>query len=330
MLNNSGEISASAQPQQSRLEFKIIRIVAVLLALAMWGLAVALPVWETRSDTTGKWQMVQGALPALIGWLGILALNPAWYANLLLIPVCITLFKGRRVGFVLSVIVFCIAATAYMMPALYGDNETAVIVGRKIGFYLWLGSFGVLVLAHALPHAGAGGPSTLARLVGLAMLALAVLVLEHSFRVGVSPLEATLKYPDDVAELTAGLSSHPSQAEKDAALHWVMLSDVSSSRIGTFRSDRLEKLIVAGANVNQSDRYGNTPLREAVTARGAEPAVRLLIRAGADVNARDYRGKTVLDFADERGSSAECLKILTDAGAIRSSAGTSGNQKVPT
>ncbi|HEY2584525.1 MAG TPA: ankyrin repeat domain-containing protein [Tepidisphaeraceae bacterium] len=296
---------------------RILAIVAIVLTATLWALALALPVWETRSET-GEWKIVEGVLPALIGWLGVLALCPAWFANLLLLPLCFTLFKGRRAGFWISIVAFTIAASAYMMPAIYGDNSEAAIVGRRIGFYLWLGSFLVMVLAHALQAHRADRARTPVRVVAIAGIVLLAAVMEHAFRVGVTPLEATLKDPNDVAAFTTALSRHPSQAEKDAALPWVMLTDVSHVQGAIIRTQRLEQLIAAGANVNQPDRYGTTPLMQAVRTRGAESAVRLLIRADANVNARDDRGKTVLDIAEEADCSPECRQVLTDAGAWKS------------
>ena len=185
-----------------------LAVAAIVLAATMWSFSLVLPVWETRSDNTGQWSVVQGALPALIGWLGLFAWCPAWFANLLLIPVCLALFTGRRVGFWLSVVAFAIAASASLMPAIYWDNRTGVIVGRRIGFYLWLGSFLVLVLAHALQNNRAGRPSALVRWTVVAIIALAVVGLERAFRVGVSPLEATLKDPNDLTAFTAVLARH--------------------------------------------------------------------------------------------------------------------------
>src|SRR5436309_940596 len=105
---------------------------AVIVAIAMWVASLALPVWETRSKNGGDWGTVIGVLPAVIGFLGLLVLCPAWFANLLLIPAIVTLFKGRRIGFWLSFAALAIAASAYAMPGLYGDNDEAVIVGRRI------------------------------------------------------------------------------------------------------------------------------------------------------------------------------------------------------
>ena len=302
---------------ERRTNFPFLAIAVVVLSAGLWTASLVLPVWETRSNN-GEWALVNGNLPAVIGFLGILVWCPAWFANLLLIPSCVTLFKGKRVGFWLSVVGLAIALSAYWMPGIYGDNDEAVIVGRRIGFYLWLASFLLLVLAHAFLAKPMHRPSARVRAAAIALILVFVLVLEHAFHPHLSPLETSLEDPDDVAAFTAVLARNPSQAEKDAALPWVLRTDVSHSRGGVIRTQRLEQLIGAGANVNQSDRYGSTPMMEAVRIPGAEPAVRLLVRAGAKVNARDHRGKTILDIADEYHCSPECRQILLDAGAINS------------
>ena len=52
-------------------------------------------------------------------------------------------------------------------------------------------------------------------------------------------------------------------------------------------------LIEAGADVNIKDKYGNTPLNDAV-ASGLDKCVNILIAAGADVNTTNAKGNTVL------------------------------------
>jgi hypothetical protein len=288
-------------------------LVAVIVVTTLWLLACFLPVWETRSDT-GEWNVVVGGIPALIGFVGLLAACPAWFANLLLIWLCIRLLKGRRTGFWLSVVAFAVAASAYMLPAIYGDNETDTIVSRRIGFYLWLGSFLVMALAYVLP-----GDATkrrewiLVRWITLALLALGVAGLERLFPVGVSPLETALRDPNDLTALSNALAHNPSQAEKDAALYWAVLRDISGGQSNP--SPQIERLIAAGANVNQVDSYGETLLMRAVQHRGSESMVSLLVGAGADVNARGGEGKTVLDIAQEYNSNPQCQQILVKAGA---------------
>ena len=304
------------QLSESKHASRLLAAGAIIVAAIMWGSALALPVWETRSDHTGAWSVVPGILPALIGFLGLVVLCPAWFANLLLIPMCVTIFKAPRAGFWLSAAAFAIAASAYRMPAIYGDNDEAVIVMRRIGFYLWLSSFWVIALGHALGANWARSSGSLACWATLVLMLLAVLGLEYAFPVGVSPLEATTKYPDDLTALTNALAQNPPQADKDKTLHWVLVQELDSHP-DKAAFPRIQQLIAAGANVNQADRNGTTPLMQAVT-RHADSMVRLLIQAGANVNARDWRGKTVLDIAQESGSSPQCQQLLVNSGARRS------------
>jgi len=283
---------------------------AILVTCILWGLAVALPVWDTRSERTGDWGVVQGALPAVIGFLGIVVLCPAWYANLLLVPLFILLFKKRRGGFVLSLVALAVAASAYILQGIYGDDATAVIMRRLIGFYLWLASFVVIALAFAI-LANQAQPKLIAVRVGLVFLiVLGIAGLEKICPVGVSPLETALKTPDDLTAFTAALSHNPSQADKDSALLWALRQELSQRR--SEPSKRITMLIAAGANPNASYKSGDNLLIMSVK---SEAYVKLLVQAGANVNARDGWGKTVLDIAIQSYSSPECQKILVDAGA---------------
>jgi len=62
----------------------------------------------------------------------------------------------------------------------------------------------------------------------------------------------------------------------------------------------LGKLIHAGANVNAQDRYGVTPLMQAVVGNNIA-AVPTFIAAGADPKLKDFRGDTALDLARQLG-----------------------------
>jgi hypothetical protein len=315
--------NSSANEPRWRGDFLVIG--APVLALAMWILSVALPVWETRADH-GRWDVITGMLPLMIGFLGILVLCPAWFANLLLIPVGFKLLR-RRGGFGLSFLAFAVAASAYMMPALYGDNETAVIVKRRIGFYLWLGAFLVLMLGHALQANRVDPSSALVRWAAFILVVLAVASFELLFRVGVSPLEEAIKDPNDLTALSTALAHHPSEADKDAALHWAILEDLYERR--EIDPRQIERLVAAGARISPADRTNPELLVAAVSRPGSEYLVRLLVSAGANVNARESSGMTILDIANERHSSAECRQVLIDAGAVSSTPATEPADSAP-
>jgi ankyrin repeat protein len=73
-------------------------------------------------------------------------------------------------------------------------------------------------------------------------------------------------------------------------------------------------LIVAGANVRATTRFGAiTPLHLAAE-RGSGPVVTLLVKGGADANARSSTGATPLMFAAASGDTA-AITALLDAGA---------------
>ena len=76
-------------------------------------------------------------------------------------------------------------------------------------------------------------------------------------------------------------------------------------------------LLTAGADVNEYDEYGNTPLLLAIKDNGEnnnDTLIKLLIRHNADVNRANRTGHTPLTLATVRGDSA-ATKMLIDAHA---------------
>lgn len=85
--------------------------------------------------------------------------------------------------------------------------------------------------------------------------------------------------------------------------------------------DSIELLIANGANVNNQDSLGFTPIHQTVlsswTGRRAE-AIRLLLKHGANPKLKDKRGKTALDWAKDdfyrrKPDGPEIVKILEAA-----------------
>ena len=74
------------------------------------------------------------------------------------------------------------------------------------------------------------------------------------------------------------------------------------------------KLIEVGARVNQQDNNGETALHVAAF-WGHEAVVLIFIQAGADVNQANNRGETALHWAARNGGHEKTIRVLIEAGA---------------
>ena len=105
--------------------------------------------------------------------------------------------------------------------------------------------------------------------------------------------------------LKDGADVNAVQGDGVTGLHW-------AARQGA--EELASTLIVAGANVRATTRFGAvTPLHLAAE-RGSAPVVRLLVKGGADVDARTSTGATPLMFAAASGDTA-AVEALLEAGA---------------
>ena len=89
--------------------------------------------------------------------------------------------------------------------------------------------------------------------------------------------------------------------------------EVGASAIGGRWENIPDILVKAGANVNQRDRDGSTPLMAAV-AYNLMRITNMLLTAGADVNIRDRRGRDALGQAAGRNY-YKAIELLCKAGA---------------
>ena len=107
----------------------------------------------------------------------------------------------------------------------------------------------------------------------------------------------------------------PSLADKtgDTALHGIVKYKAATM------APLLEGLLQAGADINQVNRHGQTPLIKTAYAPFVRDAVApLLLARGADPNLQDYRGDTLLHIlAAEKGRTdpGEMVRLLLDRGA---------------
>ncbi|XP_063693834.1 uncharacterized protein LOC134825532 [Bolinopsis microptera] len=73
-------------------------------------------------------------------------------------------------------------------------------------------------------------------------------------------------------------------------------------------------LIKHGADVNTTDKFGETPLHVAASDKSAVEVAKLLLEQGAEVNIKDYGGDTPLHVA-ARKNRVELAKVLLEQGA---------------
>ena len=79
--------------------------------------------------------------------------------------------------------------------------------------------------------------------------------------------------------------------------------------------DAVKTAILAGENVNSSDRNGNTPLLTAVRDQN-EAMVEVLLKGGAKANVEDRSGKTPLMWAAESGNTAIMERLIAARASI--------------
>ena len=117
----------------------------------------------------------------------------------------------------------------------------------------------------------------------------------------------------DAAGVSRLLASHPELIESDLVserrFHATPLSVAAALGQGTICSN----LIALGANVNARDKFGLTPLHNAISIADTN-MVLLLLQHGADVTAKTVmNGETPLDFTKTRTHSSFLRELLSDA-----------------
>jgi len=73
----------------------------------------------------------------------------------------------------------------------------------------------------------------------------------------------------------------------------------------------IRRELSSGANVNQKNDLGQTPLHSAIE-YGYKKIAELLIAKGADINSRDIKGSTPLDYAVDRKEMSEAFSGIDD------------------
>jgi hypothetical protein len=122
-----------------------------LLILLTWTASLALPVFSacrTGYDHVGGWVLL------LLGWLGFLTLMPAWLANFLIVGIGVARFFRRRTPIWLGALTAILAATALWWKAWRDDTGEVPICHYHAGYWLWLASAALALLATIMARFG--------------------------------------------------------------------------------------------------------------------------------------------------------------------------------
>lgn len=119
----------------------VVRCALVLL----WTLSLCLPVWRTVHDT--GWMM--GWLVLLMGWMGPLALQFGWFANLLLLAYALLPASGLVGAFIYTILLAITVISSTFFKWLPVDSGDSHIVAWGAGYYVWM-SVMVATAAYSL------------------------------------------------------------------------------------------------------------------------------------------------------------------------------------
>lgn len=108
--------------------------------------------------------------------------------------------------------------------------------------------------------------------------------------------------------------SQPSHADSQKAESQPAISQDIHSAARDGNADLLEELLRAGADPNDKDTWGQTPLMYAAGADNYETTL-FLLDAGADVNATSLAGWTALMYAARGAAAADTVELLLRRGA---------------
>lgn len=115
--------------------------------------------------------------------------------------------------------------------------------------------------------------------------------------------------------LGLGVPVHPPSGKPSALSRVCWHGEMAFPAINQARLRIIDLLVQAGADVNEVDENGQTPLHHAVHGDWGHPAAALaLLQHGAKVDSRNAMGQTPLIEAARRGE-ASCVRVLLEHGA---------------
>jgi hypothetical protein len=122
---------------------------AGILILVMWVASLILPVFSTCRagyDHVGGWFML------MMGWMGVIVLQPAWFANLLMLVIAGLLLARGHAPVWLGVLTVIIAAPAWLFKEMTDDTGAVPICHYHAGYWLWFATAVVALLATFIPR----------------------------------------------------------------------------------------------------------------------------------------------------------------------------------
>ena len=114
------------------------KLIAAALTVG-WVVSLMLPVAVMGSGANEVWP---GFAVLIVGPLGVLVTQFAWFANLLFVAAVILMFVTRpslTLSLVLAVPLAVLALDALRWDRIHGDNGYAMILSYGPGYFLWLG-----------------------------------------------------------------------------------------------------------------------------------------------------------------------------------------------
>jgi len=119
------------------------RKAALILSLGLYGISLVLPALEFQRDPT-----VSGFKVLAYGWMGVLTGDVAWLANPAYFA-AIAVFGERKhaMAVVAAAIALGLGATTVLAKSWYYASTGAPVKALGPGFYVWMASFLVLLVA---------------------------------------------------------------------------------------------------------------------------------------------------------------------------------------
>jgi hypothetical protein len=109
-------------------------LIAIICAVIAYGFSLMLPAFRCPSDAT-----LPGYHILAMGWAGIIALDPRWYANIAFVMLLIFTFEKQRAP-IAALIGGTLAVLSIAPAAGCGGDPSALVMskGLGIGGFLWV------------------------------------------------------------------------------------------------------------------------------------------------------------------------------------------------